>query len=155
MRKLINLTIALSLLGVGLLGMVCTAVADEAYPTERLELKPVNEAPLRSGFVVNIHPDGPINYAHEIYQLNGAAPLTSYQVKLLAYLGNTSCIGEPELTLPTAVLDTNKSGNGQAEFLLAPEGVEGLHGLVIGVKWQVWNDLTLDYQTRCTVVTLD
>ena len=156
MRKLINLAIALALLGVGLFGLVPTASADQVYHTERLELKPVDKAPLRSGFVVNIHQNGPNIFAHEVYQLNGAAALTTYQVKLLGYLGNTTCLGVPDLVIPTAVLVTNKSGNGKAEVVFTPEGVEGLHGLVIGVKWQVWmNDLTLDYETRCTLVTLD
>ena len=46
-----------------LFGAVLPAAADQVYHTERLELVPVGGAPLQSGFVVNIHPNGPINFA--------------------------------------------------------------------------------------------
>ena len=35
------------------------ATADQAYHTEHLPLSPVADAPLKSGFVNNIHPHGP------------------------------------------------------------------------------------------------
>jgi hypothetical protein len=136
-------------------GITQQAAADQVYQTEHLVLKPVNGASLQSGFVNNIHPNGLVVFAHEIYQLNGAAPLTSYQVVLTAYPENSSCEGAPALTIPTAVLVTNKSGNGKAEVFFTPEGVEGLHGLTFDIQWQVWNETSLDYQTNCTVVALD
>ena len=155
MYKLIKFIVVLVVLCFSLFGLAVPASADQVYHTERLELKPVDDAPLRSGFVVNIHSNGPINYAHEVYELNGAAANTSYQVVLNAYLGSTLCEGTADLVLPTAIVTTNIGGNGKADFFLPPEGVAGLNGLVIGVQWQVWNGATLDYQTRCTQVTLD
>lgn len=154
-KKAIHLAILLVLLGVSLFGVVLTASADGVYHTERLELEPVDGAPLRSGFVVNIHANGPNIYAREVYQLNGAAPFTNYQVVLMVYLGNTSCSGAADLVLPTAVVPTNISGNGIAKFVFPPEATAGLGGLSAGVQWQVWNSATMDYQTGCTVVTLD
>jgi hypothetical protein len=154
-KKIINIVILMALLAVGLFGMVRNASADAVYHTERLELEPVGGAPLRSGSVVNIHANGPNVYAREVYQLNGAAADSTYQVVLLGYLGSTSCSGTPDLMVPTAVIHTNTSGNGLASFVFRPADVAGLNGLTVGVMWQVWNGASLDYQTGCTAVTLD
>jgi hypothetical protein len=59
------------------------------------------------------------------------------------------------MVVPSAVLQTNISGNGNASKELTPEEMAGLNGLTVGVMWQVWNGATLEYQTGCTVVTLD
>jgi hypothetical protein len=154
-KKIINIFTLLALLAVSLLGLVRTVSADAVYHTERLELEPVGGAPLRSGSVVNIHANGPNVYAREVYQLNGAAANTHYQVVLLGYAGNTSCSGAPDLVIPTAVIHTNTSGNGLASFVFTPANVADFRGLTVGVMWQVWNGDTLEYQTACTVVTLD
>jgi hypothetical protein len=156
MKKIfVNAVIAGILIVAGLAGITQKAAADQVYHSEHLLLESVSGAPLRSGFVENIHSNGPMVFAHEVYQLNGALPLTSYQVVLTAYLEYSNCAGTPELVIPTAVLDTNKSGNGKAEAFFTPEGVEGLHGLTFDIQWQVWNGDSLDYQTGCTVVRLD
>jgi hypothetical protein len=94
-KKIINIVILVAILAVGLFGMVRSASADAVYHTERVELEPVGGATLRSGSVVNIHVNGPELYAKEVYQLNGAAANTSYQVFLLAYVGNPTCSGGP------------------------------------------------------------
>src|SRR4029453_3553390 len=47
------------------------ADCDSNYPPAHIALAPVGSAPLTSGFVENIHANGPNVYAHEIYQLNG------------------------------------------------------------------------------------
>ena len=154
-RKIINIVILLAILAVGLFGMVRSASADAVYHTERVALVPVGEAPLRSGAVVNIHANGPELYAKEVYQLNGAAANTTYQVVLLGYLSNTSCSGAADLIIPTAVLLTNISGNGIASVIFTPEAMAGLNGRTVRVMWQVWNGTTLDYQTGCTEVILD
>jgi hypothetical protein len=156
MKKiLIHSMIAIFLLLAGLLGTTEKVAADQVYHTEHLLLEPVNGAPLQSGFVNNIHPNGQIVFAHEVYQLNGAAPSTSYQVVLMAYPESTSCTGDPALVIPTAVIITNKSGNGKAEVFFAPEDVAPLHGLIFDIRWVIKNGETVDYQTHCTVVTLD
>ena len=156
-KLLIHITIAVVLLAAGLAGLTQRAAADQVYHTEHLVLEAVGGAPLQSGFVNNIHPNGPMVFAHEVYQLNGAEPFTRYQVVLIAYPQGTQCIGAPGLVVPTAVLVTNKSGNGKAEVFFIPENIDDLdaHGLTFDMQWQVMNGSTVDYQTICTVVTLD
>jgi hypothetical protein len=156
-KKIFHMAILLVLLGVGLFGMVLNVSADGVYHTERLNLEPVGGTPLRSGSVINIHANGPNIYAREMYELNGASVNTTYQVVLHIYLSNTSCSGAADLVVPTAVLSTNISGNGIVEHVFTPEDADaaGLHGLTVGAQWQVWNGTRLDYETGCTVVTLD
>ena len=158
MKKiLIHITIAAILLTAGLAGITQRAAADQVYHTEHLVLEPVGGAPLKAGFVNNIHPNGPVVFAHEVYQLNGAAPLTSYQVVLMVHPEYSYCAGTPLMVFPTAVLVTNKSGNGKAEAFFTPEDIDALdaHGLTFDMQWLVKNGNTVDYQTGCTVVTLD
>src|SRR5436190_15849360 len=50
--------------------LAAAASADSAYHTERLDLHGLNGAP-GGGMVVNVHPNGPIVYAHEVYTLSG------------------------------------------------------------------------------------
>ncbi len=45
------------------------AAADAVYHSQHIALNPIGGAPLRSGFVENIHADGPQVYAHELYVL--------------------------------------------------------------------------------------
>lgn len=120
-------------------------------------LEPVGGAPLRSGFVNNIHPNGEMVFAHEVYQLNGAEPFTSYQVVLMAYPEGSNCSDDEVLPIPTAVVVTNKSGNGKAEVFFTPESVTPFREQTFNMQWQVENMTTdtVDYQTVCTVVTLD
>ena len=65
----------LVLLAVAAVGLVSAHVAsaDAVYHSEHMELKPVAGAPLRSGFVQNIHANGPKVYARERYVLNGSS----------------------------------------------------------------------------------
>ena len=154
-KKLIPLVAVLAVLSLSLFGLVLPASADQVYHTERIMLAPVGGAPLHTGFVVNNHSNGPVNFAHEMYVLVGASPDTSYQVVLNVYVLNTTCQGDPNASLPTAILTTNKRGNGEANSAVPPEAVEGLHGLDIGVIWTLMNGNTVDYQTSCTAVTLD
>ena len=76
------------------------AAADSSYRTEQLELVGVAGAP-GSGTVVNIHTNGPVVYAHEIYTLRHAAPGT-YQVFLNLFPTSLNCTGLM-VPLPTAV----------------------------------------------------
>lgn len=158
MKKfLIHITIALVLLAAGLAAFTQRAAADQVYHTEHLVLEAVGGAPLQSGFVNNIHPNGPMVFAHEVYQLNGAEPYTSYQVVLMAYSEGSNCAFGPALPIPTAVVVTNKSGNGKAEVFFAPESVTPFQDKTFNMQWQIMN-MTMDtvfYQTSCTVVTLD
>lgn len=153
MMKRIAIGFAASLLAVTATAGV--VFADQAYHTEHLPLSPAKDAPLTSGFVNNIHPNGPQVYAKEVYALKGAEPDTEYTVVLHAYLESTACEGAADLDLPTATFTTNGAGNGKGSIAFAPEDVAGLRGLTIGGRWTV-NDATGPaYETACTVVTLD
>ena len=126
------------------------AAADSSYRTEQLELVGVAGAP-GSGTVVNIHTNGPVVYAHEIYTLQHAAPGT-YQVFLNLFPTSLNCTGLM-VQLPTAVLETNTAGNGQADAKFTPEDAASLRGQSFGISWTVVGPAT--YQSACTVVTLD
>jgi hypothetical protein len=131
--------------------LVATAAADQVYHTERLELKGVGGAP-GGGAVVNIHPNGPNVYAHEIYTLSHAAP-GEYQVTLNIFSGSSlNCTGS-SLAVPTATLTTNAIGNGRAEVKFTPEAVAAFRHKTFSISWTVAGPAT--YVTDCTVVTLD
>ena len=71
------------------------AAADRVYHSGHYDLAALDAAPLRNGFVENIHANGPTVYAHEQYVLNGATPNTTYQVVLMVFPGDTTCSGTP------------------------------------------------------------
>lgn len=129
---------------------VGTAAADRVYHTERLELSGVGGAP-GGGMVVNIHPNGPNVYAHEIYTLRQAVPGT-YQVSLNVFPTSLNCTGT-SLAIPTATLVTNGGGTGRADVKFTPEDVAALRGMTFSISWTVDGPAT--YQTACTVVILD
>ena len=134
--------------------LVPVAWADRVYHSEHLDLTPVSGPPLRSGFVENVHPNGPNVFAHEIYVLNGAAPDTRYQVVLLVYPFAPDCSGTP-VEVPTAVLSTNGAGNGRADAFIAPSDVAALRNATHGVAWKLMSGSDVAYRTDCTSVTLD
>jgi hypothetical protein len=127
---------------------VGTAAADRVYHTERLAL--TGDAP-GGGMVVNIHPNGPNVYAHEIYTLRHAVPGT-YQVFLNLFTTSRNCTG-PTAALPTATIATNAMGNGRADVKFTPGDVGALRGMTFSISWTVAGPAT--YVTACTVVTLD
>ena len=135
--------------------LVPGATADDVYHSEHLTLEPVGGAPLRTGFVENIHANGPAIYAHEIYVLNGAAPNTDYEVHLMAYAFDPGCEGAPS-DFGSAPLTTNRAGNGRAKRVFRPSDVPAeLRDATHGIRWEVSTDGTTVYETRCTAVTLD
>jgi hypothetical protein len=146
MRQILVLT-ATAVVAAAFVG---TAAADRVYHTERLELTGVGGA-TGGGMVVNIHPNGPNVYAHEIYMLNHAVPGT-YQVSLNVFPTSLNCSGT-SLVIPTATLTTNGRGNGRAEVKFTPEDVGALRGMTFSINWTVDGPAT--YRTACTVVTLD
>ncbi len=131
------------------------ASADAVYHSEHMKLSPVAGAPLRSGFVQNIHANGPKVYARERYVLNGAAPNAAYEVRLLVHLFDATCSNAPVL-FGTTQLSTNGAGNGSAQLLIRPEDVPtAVRNATHGVRWEVWQGGTLAYRTACTSVELD
>jgi hypothetical protein len=136
--------------------LVSVVAADQVYHSEHLVLSPVDNAPLRSGFVQNSHANGPRIFAIERYVLNGASPNTSYQVTLQVYAFDPGCDGgaDPSL-IPTSVIQTNVSGNGTAKAVFIPDDVVGLQG-DHGVRWEVSVvGGSVAYETICTTVTVD
>jgi len=140
------------LLGLGIVGP--QAAADQVYHAQHIDLAPVGGDPLRSGFVENIHPNGPNVYAHEQYVVNGAAPDADYQVTILIYVTDTTCTSTP-LAVPTAIVETNASGNGTADVVFTPEDADGLRGATHGAVWQLSVDGTVVYETECSTIVLD
>jgi hypothetical protein len=150
MRKTSILAAALCAAVLGSAALASTAAADAVYHTERLELSGLAGAP-GDGMVVNVHPNGPEVYAHEIYTLRHAVPGT-YQVILNVFPTSLDCTGMA-LALATATLETNTLGNGRADVKFIPEDVTGLRGMTFSISWTVTGPAT--YVTGCTVVVLD
>jgi hypothetical protein len=150
MRRL-GITIgAVTLLMLGLLTPL--AAADAVYHSQHIALHAVGTSPLHSGFVENIHANGPNVYAHEIYVLTGAAPATTYAVTLHLF-SDTGCTDEIA-TIPTATFQTNSSGNGVGQAKFTPDQAGSLRGHTFGIEWTVTGG-TNEYQTACSTVTLD
>jgi hypothetical protein len=151
MRRLIAIT---GVLGFVLAGMALPAQADGVYHSQHIPLAPIGGSPLRSGFVENVHTDGPNVYAHEQYVLNGAAPDTTYQVVLTVYPTDPACSGST-LTVPTALVATNVVGNGSAYHVFTPSDADGLRGLTVGIIWTLMRGHAVAYTTACSTVHLD
>lgn len=152
MNRILALVGAAVLLAIG---VPTAASADRAYQTERISLHSIDDAPLRSGSVVNIHANGPKVYALERYQLNGALPNHDYDITLTVYVFDPACAGQavPFFDVP---ISTNAAGNGHAKApTIPPEAVAGLEG-AHGVNWIVSDSGgTAVYETGCEAVFLD
>lgn len=149
---------------VGALTLVLTlstvVVADQVYHSEFLPFALTDAGylaghpELRSGHVVNIHTNGPVNGAFERYMINGASSQTSYGVVIVVF-DALDCSGTPSLNIPTATLVTNKQGNAQGQAKFTPQDLESFSGLSSGVQWTLVANEVVAYQTDCTVVTID
>jgi hypothetical protein len=143
------------LLALAALLLPATAAADRVYHSEHLPLVAVGGAPLHSGFVENIHPNGPRVYAHEIYSLQGALPKTTYQVFLLVHLYDPGCDALTATDFGSTELTTNAAGNGTADRFIRSVP-DAIRNQTHGVRWEVRTTAgTLVYETACTNVTLD
>lgn len=132
------------------------ASADQVFHSERIALTPVAGAPLRSGFVVDIRPNGPIVYERERYVLIGAAPNTAYDVRFEGFITNPSCVGAPDFGFLDTTLQTDRFGNAEALVTLPPSAIPpDAHGLTFGGVWQVLTGGTVAYRTACVPTTLD
>ena len=130
------------------------ANADAVNPSQHIALHPVATAPLRTGFVENIHANGPNVYAHEVYVVAGAIPSTSYDVTISLYVQDPTCSITP-LTLHTATLTTNAGGSGRADVVFSPADADGLRGASHGAIWTLSVSGAPVYQTACTTIVLD
>lgn len=153
MRRLAAAATAAVLAGTGI-STASPASADATYRTQHIALQAVGSAPLRTGFVQNIHANGPVNYAMERYVLVGAEPRTTYSVTLQLFQ-DVSCataIGP----FPSVSFTTNGVGNGVGKLRLPPSAIpQAFRGLTIGVIWQLSIGGTVTYQTACSTVRLD
>jgi hypothetical protein len=136
-------------------------VADQLFHTVRLPfvLTPdgalAGHPVLRSGHVVDIHPNGPVNGAHERYQLNGAKPNTAYEVVLRVFTDN--CGGTPSSLdrLQTVTLTTDQHGDAQGKFDF-PAGPPRSKPLFVGVRWTLVDpNGVVAYETDCITVGVD
>jgi hypothetical protein len=143
---------ALSLVAVLLLAP--NAAADRVFHTLHADLHSVNGAPLQSGFVNDVHTNGVVNAAHEIYHVSGASPNTTYQVAIFLYLFDPSCSTAP-LILPTAQLTTNGAGNGNANFTFPAGPPSPLTGPTHGILWRLIGPTGVAYETGCNPLVID
>jgi hypothetical protein len=146
------LLIAAAVVAVALI-TVPTALADQLFHTSHAAVHSVAGAPLRSGFVNDIHTSGVVNSAHEEYHLNGAQPGTTYQVQLVIY-PSQSCAGSPFLTIQSSLLTTDVAGNGNANFTF-PAAAPNNPPLQVGIVWQFLSNGVPVYATDCVPVTVD
>jgi len=131
------------------------AHADQVYHSQHIALQAVGDEPLRSGFVENIHANGPNIFAHEVYVLNGAEPATTYQVTLNIFVGDPTCAGSAGVVISTAAITTNTAGNGRADAVFTPSDAAALRHATHGVVWTVSYGSVVEYSTGCQAVTLD
>ena len=106
--------------------------ADQLFHSKRLDFwltadgEAAGHPELRSGHVVDIHPNGPVNGALERYMINGAAPNSSYQVVLQVFsLGGRGPASPP---LSTALLETNAQGNAHSQWRFGRAETDGFSG---------------------------
>lgn len=132
--------------------LVPAATADRVFHTLHAELHSVGGAPLHSGFVNDVHTDGVVNGAHEIYHLNGALPNTTFQVTILLYIADPTCSSAP-LEFPTATVTTNAAGNGNARFTF-PAGPPSTLP-TSGILWEFSTPAGVAYATDCAPLDLD
>jgi hypothetical protein len=149
---------ALAVLVLGVVTASFAAIAAaEPFAAQHFALAALNGEPLRNGFVEVIHPDGPQVYAHQVYHLNGARSKDSYEVVISIWTSNLACSYDPAFVLPAAVVDTNPSGNGEADAVFTPELLDalGIRGLTIGGTVTLFRQGVPAYTTGCHVVQLD
>jgi hypothetical protein len=151
---------------VGVLSLVLSPLtgvrADQLFHSVRLSLDltldgaNAGHPALRTGHVLDIHPNGPINGAHERYQLNGAKPNTAYDVVLRVFTGSCSGPADPGFDpLKTLTLTTNQHGNASGKFDF-PATAPLPAPIFFGVRWTVVdNNGVVAYDTDCITVGLD
>jgi len=131
---------------VATLALTAPALADQEFHTVRLPWIATGAAghpELRSGHVIDIHSDGDSTAGHELYMVNGAAPLTGYTVVLDL---NLSGCGGPGPMLPFAngvVIQTDEHGKGTDSIFLSQDDLAGVVGLTLGISWRLVVDPTI------------
>ena len=152
---------------IGVLVLVLTpltaVVADQLFHTVRLSLGLTLDGALhghpvlRSGHVVDIHPNGPVNGALERYMINGAKRNTEYDVVLRIFNLDCTGVATPGLDpLTTTTLITDKNGNAQGKVAFPPLS---LPLPSFGIRWTLVavNEVpvVVAYETDCITVGVD
>ncbi len=138
---------------------IAPVAADKAFHSSNLELSLTAEGAsaghpqLRSGHVIDVHPNGPVNAAIERYMINGAKANTAYQVTLRIFGGG--CGGDFLTSIPTVMLGTDVNGNAHGGTKFTPEDLSGVHGMVFGIKWDLVSGDINAYETACIKVTVN
>jgi hypothetical protein len=144
-------------LALAALVLVPAAFGDAVFHSTHAPLSPVGGAPLRSGFVQINHMDGPINFAHDNYVLNGAAPNATYTVTLhISTVSDTTC-SAPFVDAPVATLPTNGSGNGEVDAVFPPALIDalGIRNSTVHVYFTLSTGAGVAYTTDCLTSQLD
>ncbi len=125
------------------------AAADGVYHSERLSFAGGSD-PAFHGQVVNIHPNGPVNGALERYQVVRAQPSTDYGV-VIQFCGDDDF----EDFMQTAVLSTDKRGNGHASAGFSAADLAPFSGATVIIRWVLRVETADVYATPCTTVDID
>lgn len=112
MKRVLVFMPVLAIIGV-LLVAPGVALADQAFQTVRAPFNSLNEStyPLRGGFVVATHMNGPVNFEKKEFQLHGAKPNT----ELFLYRTFAEPVGPFPAGTPLyagSSLRTDEDGNG-------------------------------------------
>ena len=136
------------------LSFASAASADRFFHTAHLDLMPIGDAPLRSGFINDVHTQGVQIGAQELYVLNGALPNTTYSVALWIYpRGSGSCDGAPLRMFTTESLTTNDAGNAEVQHTFPANPNAPPPGLApTPIKWVVSLNGVPQYETACALV---
>jgi hypothetical protein len=106
--------------------------ADQAYHSERLPFHSVNLSgyPLNSGFMMNIHMNGPNNFEKKEFQLNGAKPDTEFFIYRVFAATVFNPLDPIKVLIPNGfrmnsgtTIMTDKNGNGHCQLKLSPENL--------------------------------
>ncbi len=135
--------------------VVPVAAGDGTYQTQKYPFTAVAAGEQGSGFIENIHANGPIVYAHEQYVLRGASPETTYGVTIHVSGPTDTTCAAPLLIGVTAMFTTNPAGNGAANHAFTPADIGALRGSTIHVYWTISTGTTLAYTTACETIQLD
>lgn len=137
------------------LALAPVAAGDAVYHSQHIALSPVAVGEVGTGFVENIHANGPNVYAHEQYALKDAKPSTDYVVWIHVSAPADSTCAAPFLEGPTAMFTTNSAGNGSAHHVFTPADLGVLRGLNVHVYWTVTTGVSPAYATACQTIRLD